>query len=271
MIHGHEKEKNFLKEWLVNEKRGVLILSGPEGVGKFNLVKEIIFSFENWEKIVIQTKDKILRIETARFLERLSYKKNKEKRVILVDDFHKLKEESQNVILKTIEEPSSSTLFVFVTHKFRKILPTIRSRAIVLKFGFLEKELTFKILKERNFSDFEIDFVLKIYPFQPGKAIKLLEERHFFEYLKKFFQMTSLEKINSLRLKNFPDEDSFFRNLLEILILVYRQDLIEKIKKGSQLSYKDFDKIKELLELYNETEYDFNWDLQLTSFVLNYG
>lgn len=272
MIYGHDKEKTLINDWLLKESKGVLILNGPEGVGKFSLAKEILNKFIDYEKIIIKTEDKLFRIETARFLERISFQKNRSKRVFIVDDFHKLRNESQNVILKTIEEPPSSTVFIFTTHRLHKILPTIRSRAIVLKFNFLERELTFKILREKNFSDFDIDFVMKIYPQQPGKAIRLLNNRSLLDYLKKFFQMTTFEKINSLRSRSVDNvNEYFYYSLLEIMILSFRNELFEKIKRGSRLSFRDFNRIRELLDLYNETDYDLRWDLQLVNFILNHG
>jgi DNA polymerase III delta prime subunit len=42
MIYGNEKEQNLVKEWLESEKRGALLIVGPEGVGKFCFVKEIL-------------------------------------------------------------------------------------------------------------------------------------------------------------------------------------------------------------------------------------
>jgi len=277
MILGHEPQKDFLNSWLENALKGSLILYGPEGIGKLSLVKEILSAKKEWEKIIIETEDKILRIETARFIERLTGKKTSSKRIIVVNDFHKLREESQNVILKTIEEPKSNTLFLLISHKINKIIPTIKSRSLLISFKFLPPDVTFQILRERNFSSSDIDFALKFYPYQPGKAIRLLSEVHFFSYLKKFLTSSNLDKIYLLQLKNFlPKEKQkeigfYFRWLIELLILWERNEILEKSKHQRLVNFRVFDKIKELLEIYNELDYDFNFELQLTNIFINYG
>lgn len=283
MIYGNEESQRLVKEWLETENRGALLLAGPEGVGKFSFVKEFLKTKTDWEVVSLRSEKKMFYIETARFFAKIVQTKTKNKRVILIDEVHKFREESQNVLLKTIEEPPSTTLFVLISHRSQKILPTIRSRSLTIKFTFVPQELNFKFLKEKNFSEAEIDFALLFYPYQPGKAYHLIKDRHKIEFFKKFLnQATTPEKIEILKDAynyfkseenlNFSDKFSkIYKEIIEILILKKRRALIEKLKNQKHLNYQEIEEIKELIEFYNETDYDYHWFLQLTNLLLTYG
>jgi DNA polymerase-3 subunit delta' len=49
-------------------------------------------------------------------------------RIILIENAHNLTNESQNALLKLLEEPPQQTIFLLTAQSLEKILPTIRSR-----------------------------------------------------------------------------------------------------------------------------------------------
>lgn len=57
------------------------------------------------------------------------------RRVVIVDDAHAIMSATQNVLLKTLEEPPSSSMFILVTPLPDLLLPTVRSRLIRLSFA----------------------------------------------------------------------------------------------------------------------------------------
>jgi DNA polymerase III subunit delta' len=58
-------------------------------------------------------------------------------RVFILDDADRLSSEIQNALLKTLEEPPPSSSFVLVTCRPELLLPTVRSRCPMLRFGRL--------------------------------------------------------------------------------------------------------------------------------------
>ena len=56
-------------------------------------------------------------------------------RDILIDDVHCMNEVAANRLLKTLEEPPATVLFLLVTSAWDAVLPTIRSRAVRIAFG----------------------------------------------------------------------------------------------------------------------------------------
>jgi hypothetical protein len=50
-------------------------------------------------------------------------------------DAHRMREESQNCLLKTLEEPPEDTLLILLTDRPQDLLPTVRSRCQILDLG----------------------------------------------------------------------------------------------------------------------------------------
>jgi len=259
MIYGNLESQKILKELIEKDVSPILVV-GPEGVGKFSFLKEYLDS-KKIEKIAIQTEDKNFKIETARSLVSLSQKKS-EKRIILIDNAHKFQIYSQNTLLKTFEETPSKTIFILVSHQENKILPTIRSRSIKVKFGLVKKEETEKFLKEKGFNQKEIDLALDFYPYQPGKALRFLHSKKF-ELLNKFLIK---KDFNFEELKNNFTLQEFLENYL----LFLRKELLEKIKERKLIS-QEIKKIKDCLNLYYDSDYNLNFELQLANLILSHG
>ena len=59
------------------------------------------------------------------------------RRVVIVDEADAMAAEAQNALLKTLEEPPSSSMFVLITCRPDVLLPTVRSRCQRLRFGRL--------------------------------------------------------------------------------------------------------------------------------------
>ncbi|MEW6072307.1 MAG: hypothetical protein AB1726_06865 [Planctomycetota bacterium] len=61
-------------------------------------------------------------------------------RIVLIRDAHRLVDEAQNALLKTLEEPRAATLLVLDTDRPAALLPTIRSRCVGVRFAPLGAE-----------------------------------------------------------------------------------------------------------------------------------
>jgi DNA polymerase-3 subunit delta' len=61
-------------------------------------------------------------------------------RVVILDPADRMKAEAQNSLLKTLEEPSSRTVFILVTTNPYMLLDTIRSRSRLIQFGEIPRE-----------------------------------------------------------------------------------------------------------------------------------
>ena len=71
-------------------------------------------------------------------------------RVFILDEAHKLNKAAANSILKTLEEPSSTTRLVLLTPFPQSLLPTILSRCQLFTFGRLSQNEVTRYIKQRS-------------------------------------------------------------------------------------------------------------------------
>ena len=72
-------------------------------------------------------------------------------RVVIIDEAHTLTVEAQNALLKLIEEPPPSTMFILITSHLEALVPTVRSRCAQIYFPKLPaKSIASYLERERN-------------------------------------------------------------------------------------------------------------------------
>lgn len=83
-----------------------------------------------------------IKVDSAREIPRFLQKTSAEGgwRIVIVDDADYLKYDSQNAILKTLEEPPKNSLLILIAASKGRLLPTIRSRCRMVDFAPLQKE-----------------------------------------------------------------------------------------------------------------------------------
>lgn len=73
--------------------------------------------------------------EVRNFVTQSKYKSFAGKRqIFVISEAEKMEDESQNTLLKTLEEPNSDNLFILITSNPEYLLPTIKSRCIYIYF-----------------------------------------------------------------------------------------------------------------------------------------
>ncbi|MCK4545978.1 MAG: hypothetical protein KAW17_00925 [Candidatus Eisenbacteria sp.] len=73
------------------------------------------------------------------------------RKIVIVDDAHKMTEEAQNSLLKTLEEPPQDSLLILVLDCASELLPTIRSRCQRVGFGIIPADVLAGALENRGF------------------------------------------------------------------------------------------------------------------------
>ena len=148
-IIGHETNKTFLKNMLTGERQTPsLLFCGPEGIGKKKMARAFARSFLCLEDPLVpchcrscQAMDNGLAASAALGPVLSPFK------VCLIDEAHTMREEAQNSLLKLLEEPPDYWLFILVADDREKLLPTIRSRVMELRFDPLSMEDTERVLE----------------------------------------------------------------------------------------------------------------------------
>tara|TARA_R110002111_G_scaffold247140_4_gene310160 strand:- start:59312 stop:60367 length:1056 start_codon:yes stop_codon:yes gene_type:complete len=77
------------------------------------------------------------------------------RRIAIIDDADKMNAESANALLKTLEEPTANYLMILIASEMDAILPTIRSRCQLIRFGRLSEEDVAELLLQQQLVDSE--------------------------------------------------------------------------------------------------------------------
>jgi len=201
-------------------------------------------------------------------------------RVFIIDEAHMITNEGFNALLKTLEEPPKTAIFILATTNPEKIPQTIASRCFLLNFGKAKVKdivsMLKRITKEENltFDEEILKLIAKHSDLSFRDATKLLEEvtrqnlkskeeieaflgvlgrENFLEILEK-----KDEKLTFSFLEQFAQKGGSFKNLIEELLEKLRLSLL--VKKGvsndldyqTKLSEKEISLlIKLLLEAYS--------------------
>jgi DNA polymerase-3 subunit delta' len=69
-------------------------------------------------------------------------------RIFIIEEADTMTREAQNSLLKTLEEPPANTFLILLTSKADRLLPTIRSRCQLIRFGALPTQFIVQRLEE---------------------------------------------------------------------------------------------------------------------------
>ena len=99
--------------------------------------------------------------------------------VVILDGVERLRVEAANAMLKTLEEPPKNTVIILLAESIEKVLPTIKSRCQIYRFGAIE-EASIQEYLQQHFPEKaeEIERVIPLSYGSLGKAIELINEEN---------------------------------------------------------------------------------------------
>lgn len=93
-------------------------------------------------------------------------------RWVIVREAERMRTEAANAFLKTLEEPPEATHFVLLTHQPSSLLPTIRSRCQVVRFGLLEPAIVTAVLGDLGLDPALVETVVPLADGSVGRALE---------------------------------------------------------------------------------------------------
>lgn len=128
-------------------------------------------------------------------------------RIVIVDDADTMNRNSQNSILKILEEPPEKSLLILVTHRLGALLPTILSRASVQSFYPLEDQTLKDFLARVNpkILTEDKDLVVQMAEGSLGRAIEYADEKNIAVITQAFELLASWPKFDWVKIQYFAD------------------------------------------------------------------
>ncbi|MFH1782794.1 MAG: DNA polymerase III subunit delta' [Candidatus Omnitrophota bacterium] len=257
-----------------DEVRGSYLFLGPDGVGKRTLALEFAKAI-NCEghgevpcdecascrkikegnhpdilSIYPEGKSRSIKIDIIREIIYQSSLKPYEakKRFFIINDSSSMTEESQNALLKLLEEPPRNHILILTALNTAGLLPTVCSRCKTLKFYLIQKNRIEELLKKRDICDMEAVLFSHMSLGSIGKAFSFKEKDMISKRDKVindfFFKKTAILRENVLDRDGKED----IEDLLYILLSWYRDLLIAKFT-GDKESLLNIDRAEEIASL----------------------
>lgn len=262
MIIGFESVKSTLLEAHHNQKlHHAILLHGKKGSGKASFAKELVGEIfgsnlsahpdlllieKDLEKKEI-TVDRVRKI--AEFVNQTSA--ISPHKFIIIDSACELNKSASNSILKILEEPHPNNFLILISHNLNRVLPTIRSRCLMVKIADLSLLDFNKILRQKNpaINDADLKFLAEICDNSPAQAITFEQELPRFYSL--FVRSILNKKISDELLKKIADKNFpfvIFEKSYEFFI-----SRLLKFLSGANLNFY-FDEEKVLANLSQKRE-----------------
>ena len=171
-------------------------------------------------------------------------------KIYIVPEADLMTVQAQNAILKTIEEPPEYAVIFLLTENADSLLPTIRSRCVMLKLRNIKDKLVKKYLMEQmQIPDYQADLCAAFAQGNIGRAIMLAKSEHFNEIkedaiqLMKYLDEMELHEIVAA-IKEINKYKLEVADYLDIMTIWYRDVLLYKATKdvgglvfGDQLKF----------------------------------
>ena len=238
-IKGNEKTRNFLNKIVAEQNilHSYLFL-GKEGIGKKLIAKEfakkilclgnkgnddckscICFESNNHPDFtIINEESEIIKINQVRELIEKVIEKPilSNKKVYIINDADKMTVESQNCLLKTLEEPQEYMVIILIAENENKILNTIKSRCTKIVFEKLSNKDIKELLQMENKN---IELTENMYDLFDGsikRAKEMVQKKDLYRELDKL--LDKILEINKL---------DFYLNGKKICTKEEIQDILE--------------------------------------------
>ena len=156
------------------------------------------------------------------------------RKIYIIPEADLMTVQAQNALLKTLEEPPEYAVIFLLTENAESLLPTIRSRCVMLKLRNIKDKLVKKYLMEHlQVPDYQADICAAFAQGNIGRAVMLAKSEHFNEIKEQAIQLlkyidemelheivSAIKEINKYKLE--------VTDYLDIITIWYRDVLLYK-------------------------------------------
>ena len=284
-IIGNEDAKLYFKKAVKDKQLShSYIFEGPYGVGKKTFALELAkyILCENQEEspcnecktchmidsqthpdvIHIEKDTKVTKVENIRenIVREMEIKPYQaEYKIIIVKAADSINVQGQNAMLKTIEEPPSYGIVILICENLASLLPTIKSRCIVVRFNPINKVQMKAYLQDKGIVGIEQDVYEKLSDGSIGVIEDILHDESYMEIRKQ--SVKYLERLDRAQImevydivKEITDQKDNIDAILQFWLCWYRDIAVVKAAGNQDLYYKDYQ--QQLLDMAYKLTYN---------------
>jgi len=289
MIIGHQKQWNFLKRSIQNDRVAhAYLFYGPANIGKRTIALEFAKLLVNpaQESNVIsdltliepecsidkegETKEasraiipvaQIFNLKTKLFLSAVG----NDYKAAIIDEASAMTADAQGALLKLLEEPKGKTIIILLTEHLEQLLPTIISRCQTIRFDLLPNKEIEEYLNKKEASAQRVQELSWLCFGRPGLAIDYFNNPKEEEFQRiKIQEVSQLIKAPlNLRFKyaeKLSKKREEMNKVLDIWLNYFRELLLDKL--GNKRVPADFQKkdysvqhLKKILNLIEKIKF----------------
>ena len=300
-IIGQEFAKKYLTNSINKDKVShAYLFEGMNGVGKKTLAKEFAKTLIKVDKlenspdyISIEPEGSSIKIAQIRKLQTdVLVKPHSDYKIYIINKAEKMTVESQNALLKTLEEPPAYVIIILITSNKNSLLDTIKSRCEIIKFLPVSFIQTKKYLEDMGIEERKASILATFSRGSISKALELSESADFMlmrEDIQNNIQ-TLLEKNIVEILELSSKYDKYKDNIIEVLdmminyfrdIMMLKENIgkdmiinIDKITYVQNMSKKiNYSQVSKIIDIIEETKKKLksncNFNLSIQVMALN--
>lgn len=231
-----------------------LIFTGIEGIGKKKLALELaafilernsVESLEHYPDFLYLEEKSTIGVEEIKKVLQFSLEKPLfgRRKVLLINDAHKMNPQAQNKLLKTLEEPPEFLTFLFVSAAPGRLLDTLRSRVVEYPLKPHSEEAIYEALE--GYKEEERRLAARFSGGSFERAFAILEDeelRKLFFFPEKIFD--ALQEGDRLKLLDYAKEYGKDRQMASLLMehcMLWLRDLalVGENRTSENLYYQD--------------------------------
>lgn len=288
-IIGNDNIKKILSEIVKsNTISHSYMFLGLSGIGKFLFAKEfakailcdellgcdkckscIEFDSQNNPDFqIIEPEGSSIKIDQIRRMNNKIYEKPiiSKKKVYIINNADSMTLESQNCLLKTLEEPPEYAVIILIGANENVFLNTIRSRCVKINFNKISDEELKKILINKYEYSNVSENMLKLFSGSLEKAINLKDKTDIYIEIEQIFK--NIENVNIIDLLN--KKEAITKNKEEIMnILEYINVLFFDKLKQTDNKKQYIQAIQMVEDTKDRIKKNANLDMTIDNLLLN--
>ncbi len=305
-IVGQEQAVEKLKRTLENNQIShAYLFEGEKGLGKKDIALKLALALNctgddrkpcnkcnscikmaggNHPDVKIIEKDGIIRIDEIRRIAGEMQLKPYEGRykVYIICDADRMNIESQNALLKTLEEPPSYAVLILLTTRGDSLLPTVISRCQVIKLYPENPEvIKYYLIENKKIDERQAHMLAAFSGGIAGRAVELSDNPDFYYRREKIIEICNKLLTSSLfgvleQIVFFEEQRSHIEEILGLMINWYRDlliysetknaDFITNIDKKEEIDFQaakiDPVKIRDIIFIIEKSKSDLKSNVQ---------